>query len=153
MFSSIHLDALHNDNDDSSSSEAESEENENQANVDEDEDEDTEIEEVEELVAALIDNASVSLPSNDALLFHRRHGTLITILNDGRTAERGNARDEFNNGVVMTNRLLRSNELFEVIQSNSKGNVVQFKKQNHNLTSLLREYYWFYRSPVRDYFQ
>ena len=63
------------------------------------------------------DNATVSVPSNDALLFHRRHGTLITVLNNGRTAERGNAREEFNNGVVMTNRLLKSNELFEVVKT------------------------------------
>ncbi|XP_071805443.1 neuralized-like protein 4 isoform X2 [Asterias amurensis] len=98
-----------NNNEDSSSSEAESDDNHGNR----EEDEDTEVEEVEDVVVA-VDNASVSLPSNDALLFHRRHGTLISIINNGRTAERGNARDEFNNGVVMTNRLLRSNELFEI---------------------------------------
>ena len=103
-----------NNNENSSSSEAESDDNHGNR----EEDEDTEVEEVEDVVVA-VDNASVSLPSNDALLFHRRHGTLISIINNGRTAERGNARDEFNNGVVMTNRLLRSNELFEVSNGNT----------------------------------
>jgi neuralized-like protein 4 len=34
--------------------------------------------------------------------------------NNGRTAERVHPLDEFNNGVVMSNRALRENELFEV---------------------------------------
>jgi neuralized-like protein 4 len=46
--------------------------------------------------------------------FHERHGTLIKLGNNSRTAERKRPLDEFNNGVVMTHRPLRDNELFEI---------------------------------------
>lgn len=52
--------------------------------------------------------------SNDALLFHEKCGTLIKLSNNNKTAERRRPLDEFNNGVVMTNRPLRDNEMFEV---------------------------------------
>lgn len=57
------------------------------------------------------------MTTNDALLFHEKCGTLIKLSNNNKTAERRRPLDEFNNGVVMTNRPLRHNEMFEVIQS------------------------------------
>lgn len=57
------------------------------------------------------------LTSNDALLFHEKCGTLIKLSNNNKTAERRRPLDEFNNGVVMTNRPLRDNEMFEVCKS------------------------------------
>ena len=47
-------------------------------------------------------------------MFHERCGTLIKLTNGRRTAERKRPLDEFNNGVVMTNRPLRDEEIFEV---------------------------------------
>ncbi|PNJ13018.1 NEURL4 isoform 6, partial [Pongo abelii] len=41
-------------------------------------------------------------------------GTLIKLSNNNKTAERRRPLDEFNNGVVMTNRPLRDNEMFEI---------------------------------------
>ncbi|XP_077998138.1 neuralized-like protein 4 [Glandiceps talaboti] len=52
--------------------------------------------------------------SNEVLRFHERCGSLIKLSNNNRTAERRRPLDEFNNGVVMTNRPLRDNELFEI---------------------------------------
>ncbi|XP_053318739.1 LOW QUALITY PROTEIN: neuralized-like protein 4 [Spea bombifrons] len=52
--------------------------------------------------------------SNDALLFHEKCGTLIKLSNGNKTAERRRPLDEFNNGVVMTNRPLRDCEMFEI---------------------------------------
>lgn len=57
---------------------------------------------------------SVGMTTNDALLFHEKCGTLIKLSNNNKTAERRRPLDEFNNGVVMTNRPLRHNEMFEV---------------------------------------
>ncbi|KZC09170.1 Neuralized-like protein 4 [Dufourea novaeangliae] len=67
-------------------------------------------------------NVNVNLPKNpslaaireDRLRFHERVGTLVKLSNNARTAERRRPLDEFNNGVVMTHRPLRDNELFEV---------------------------------------
>lgn len=67
-------------------------------------------------------NMNVNLPKNpsiaaireDRLRFHERVGTLVKLSNNARTAERRRPLDEFNNGVVMTHRPLRDNELFEV---------------------------------------
>ncbi|TKS92863.1 Neuralized-like protein 4 [Collichthys lucidus] len=53
------------------------------------------------------------MTTNDALLFHEKCGTLIKLSNNNKTAERRRPLDEFNNGVVMTNRPLRHNEMFE----------------------------------------
>lgn len=55
------------------------------------------------------------MTTNDALLFHEKCGTLIKLSNNNKTAERRRPLDEFNNGVVMTNRPLRHNEMFEVL--------------------------------------
>ncbi|XP_067658409.1 neuralized-like protein 4 isoform X2 [Haliotis asinina] len=52
--------------------------------------------------------------SNDRLTFHERCGTLVKLSNSRRTAERRRPMDEFNNGVVMTNRPLRDEEVFEI---------------------------------------
>ena len=60
------------------------------------------------------DATSPIVTSNDALLFHEKCGTLIKLSNNNKTAERRRPLDEFNNGVVMTNRPLRDNEMFEV---------------------------------------
>jgi neuralized-like protein 4 len=59
--------------------------------------------------------AGVSGSGNSSKIrFHERHGTLIKLGNNSRTAERKRPLDEFNNGVVMTHRPLRDNELFEI---------------------------------------
>lgn len=55
-----------------------------------------------------------TLDINDRLRFHSRCGSLIKLSSNGRTAERRRPLDEFNNGVVMTHRPLRDNELFEI---------------------------------------
>ena len=53
-------------------------------------------------------------PNNNKLRFHDRKGSLIKLSNNNRTGERRRPYDEFNNGVVMTHRPLRDNELFEI---------------------------------------
>ncbi|XP_011485805.1 neuralized-like protein 4 isoform X1 [Oryzias latipes] len=58
--------------------------------------------------------AVTGMTTNDALLFHEKCGTLIKLSNNNKTAERRRPLDEFNNGVVMTNRPLRHNEMFEI---------------------------------------
>lgn len=50
----------------------------------------------------------------DRLTFHHRCGTHAQVINNGRTALRPNAEDDFNNGVVITARPLRPCEMFEV---------------------------------------
>ena len=52
--------------------------------------------------------------NNNKIRFHERHGSLIKLLNNNRTAERKRPFDEFNNGVVMTHRPIKDNELFEI---------------------------------------
>ena len=52
--------------------------------------------------------------NNHKIRFHERHGSLIKLLNNNRTAERKRPFDEFNNGVVMTHRPIKDNELFEI---------------------------------------
>jgi len=51
---------------------------------------------------------------NDRMRFHARCGSLVKLSANSRTAERRRPLDEFNNGVVMTHRPLRDNELFEI---------------------------------------
>ncbi|KAH8270110.1 hypothetical protein KR018_004088, partial [Drosophila ironensis] len=51
---------------------------------------------------------------NDRLRFHTRCGSLVKLLPNFRSAERRRPLDEFNNGVVITHRPLRDNELFEI---------------------------------------
>jgi neuralized-like protein 4 len=53
--------------------------------------------------------------SAEELLFHHLHGKNATILAGGKTASRPNACGEFNDAIVMSNRPLRDNELFEVM--------------------------------------
>uniref|UniRef100_A0A182N2Z3 NHR domain-containing protein n=1 Tax=Anopheles dirus TaxID=7168 RepID=A0A182N2Z3_9DIPT len=50
----------------------------------------------------------------DRLLFHPMCGSHASVTHSGRTALRPNASDDFNNGVVLTRRPLRPNELFQV---------------------------------------
>lgn len=59
-------------------------------------------------------NPSLAAIREDRLRFHERVGSLVKLSNNARTAERRRPLDEFNNGVVMTHRPLRDNELFEV---------------------------------------
>ena len=54
------------------------------------------------------------LHSNERLLFHEHCGTLVKLTNNRRAAERKKPIDEFNNGVVMTNRPINDDEMFEV---------------------------------------
>ncbi len=48
------------------------------------------------------------------LLFHPNCGSHAAVINGGLTAHRPNASDDFNFGVVLTARPLRTNEVFEV---------------------------------------
>ncbi|XP_043542823.1 neuralized-like protein 4 [Chiloscyllium plagiosum] len=50
----------------------------------------------------------------ERLLFHPNCGQKAAIVCDGRTALRPHATDDFNHGVVLSNRSLRSNEIFQV---------------------------------------
>nr|XP_014096371.1 neuralized-like protein 4 [Bactrocera oleae] len=52
--------------------------------------------------------------NDDRLTFHPICGSHATVTHSGRTALRPNASDDFNNGVVLTRRPLRPNELFQV---------------------------------------
>lgn len=69
---------------------------------------------------------AAGMTTNDALLFHEKCGTLIKLSNNNKTAERRRPLDEFNNGVVMTNRPLRHNEMFEVITDTKLGGLEEF---------------------------
>ena len=48
------------------------------------------------------------------MLFHAACGSHAALINSGTTAHRPNAADDFNFGVVLTNRPLKVNEVFEV---------------------------------------
>lgn len=51
---------------------------------------------------------------NERLIFYERCGSFVKFSNSRRTVERRYSLDEFNNGVVMINRFLKNDELFEV---------------------------------------
>ncbi|GFR92101.1 neuralized-like protein 4 [Elysia marginata] len=53
-------------------------------------------------------------PSWDGLRFHDKCGNLVKLSNSRRSAERRRPLDEFNNGVVMTNRPVKDFEIFEI---------------------------------------
>ena len=57
---------------------------------------------------------ATALCSNERLAFHEKCGALVRLTNKNQTAERQRPNGEFNNGVVMTNRPLKPDELFEV---------------------------------------
>ncbi|XP_058119601.1 neuralized-like protein 4 [Anopheles ziemanni] len=59
-------------------------------------------------------DCSPSSGLHDRLLFHPICGSHASVTHSGRTALRPNASDDFNNGVVLTRRTLRPNELFQV---------------------------------------
>ncbi|KFB46796.1 hypothetical protein ZHAS_00014801 [Anopheles sinensis] len=59
-------------------------------------------------------DCSPSSGMHDRLLFHPICGSHASVTHSGRTALRPNASDDFNNGVVLTRRTLRPNELFQV---------------------------------------
>lgn len=61
-----------------------------------------------------VDNELSFNDPNDKLRFHARCGSLIKLTSNSRSAERRRPFDEFNNGIAMTNRPLRDNELFEI---------------------------------------
>ena len=46
--------------------------------------------------------------------FYTRHGALVQLSNNSRTATRSNPAQEFNNGVVLSADPLKNNQLFEV---------------------------------------
>lgn len=50
----------------------------------------------------------------ERLIFYERCGSFVKFSNSRRTVERRYLLDEFNNGVVMINRFLKNDELFEV---------------------------------------
>ena len=58
--------------------------------------------------------AAACAQSSDRLCFHEKCGNLVKLTNMRRTAERRKPLDEFNNGVVMTARPVRDDEMFEV---------------------------------------
>ncbi|XP_054732777.1 neuralized-like protein 4 [Anastrepha obliqua] len=68
--------------------------------------------------AAVLGDSALSAPAtqrnDDRLTFHPLCGSHATVTLSGRTALRPNASDDFNNGVVLTRRPLRPNELFQV---------------------------------------
>lgn len=69
----------------------------------------------ENLAATFLQSShSSNHPCNDKLKFHERCGLLIDLSNNNQTAERKRPLDEFNNGVCMTNRPLKDDELFEI---------------------------------------
>lgn len=49
-----------------------------------------------------------------AAKFHSRTGTLVSLSNGNRTAQRNCPTQEFNNGVVLSSDALRDNQIFEV---------------------------------------
>jgi hypothetical protein len=57
----------------------------------------------------------VTVSFTEELKFHHVHGQNAVIVNNGRTATRPNASGEFNDAIIMSNRPLKDNELFEII--------------------------------------
>ncbi|PAA74013.1 hypothetical protein BOX15_Mlig004187g1 [Macrostomum lignano] len=80
--------------------------------VDEDIDEDPN--EGGSLAAAADVGHDALLDDAEELTFHRKCGTLVRLSTDRRVAERRKPFDEFNNGVVVSSRPLRDNELFKI---------------------------------------
>ncbi|KAM7004274.1 neuralized-like protein 4 [Passerculus sandwichensis] len=70
--------------------------------------------EMEEAAVAESGTVPAWAVTNEALLFHEKCGALIKLSNGHKTAERRRPLDEFNNGVVLTNRPLRDGEMFEI---------------------------------------
>ena len=54
--------------------------------------------------------------------FHRRHGSLIFLSNENRSARRRSSAAEFNNGLIFSKRFLRNMEIFEVRLDRKIGN-------------------------------
>lgn len=70
----------------------------------------------EEEFYSCIENIDL-LPESDyynRLTFHTKCGAHAQVINNGKTALRPNAADDFNNGVVLTSRHLKVGEMFEV---------------------------------------
>lgn len=61
------------------------------------------------------DLESSCVVETEELRFHHVHGQNAVIVNNGRTATRPNASGEFNDAIIMSNRPLKDNELFEII--------------------------------------
>lgn len=51
----------------------------------------------------------------DKLTFHTKCGAHAAVINNGRTAHRPNALEDFNNAVILTSRPLKKGEMFEVV--------------------------------------
>jgi len=56
----------------------------------------------------------LELQPSDKLMFHTACGSHAAVINSGITSHRPNAADDFNFGVVLTNRPIKTNEVFEV---------------------------------------
>ena len=54
------------------------------------------------------------IPPNNLPCFHSSCGSHAAVINGSVTAHRPNANDDFNFGVVLTNRPVKPNEVFEV---------------------------------------
>ena len=49
-----------------------------------------------------------------SIVFHDQTGSLVTLSNTNKTAQRNHPTQEFNNGVVLSAEVLKDNQLFEV---------------------------------------
>ncbi|XP_071451841.1 neuralized-like protein 4 [Hetaerina americana] len=81
---------------------------------------------LEVVVRELRSNLSTLEKWNHFLTFHKRHGTNVFVVDDGRTAQKINP-DDPHNAVLFTNRPLRDNEIFEIRLEK------KVKKTNHAL--------------------
>ncbi|KAG1679563.1 Neuralized-like protein 4 [Nymphon striatum] len=80
---------------------------------------------------------TVPYTDNDKLKFHKRTGSLIRLSRNNRLAERHRAEDEFNNGVVMTHRPLKNDELFEHLISDVDLIVIIVLLQSEKIAALV----------------
>jgi len=85
------------------------------------------------------ESSNVSTPNLDRLRFHHRCGSMVKLSGNQRTGERRRPMDEFNNGVVMTQRPLLPDEIFEIqIESlvDKWSGSIEVGITTHNPTSL-----------------
>ncbi|OXA51475.1 Neuralized-like protein 4 [Folsomia candida] len=55
-----------------------------------------------------------TVSAGDELMFHPNCGFHAAVINNGRTAHRPESTNDFNHGVVLTNRILHPSEMFEI---------------------------------------
>ena len=68
-------------------------------------------------------------------MFHPRAGSLVTLSNENKTAQRNHPVQEFNNGVILSAQPLRENQLFEV-QIDRKVCISLGLEHNNNIINL-----------------